>query len=163
MCGVRPAGGDELQKALAQDCRVSVDYTQPANERQLLNTGGERVWKGFPAGTLRARSTRTPWVPCEGSQVATATTRQHSGSHTPPHSRAGVTAGPWEDVCLSSQLRAGCALQINSSFYTYSFCLCTQPARQRPGGAFSRCCLWCGFYRWFLFNPERRGVSMASA
>lgn len=32
---VRPAGGDELQKALAQGCCVSVacDYTQLGNER----------------------------------------------------------------------------------------------------------------------------------
>lgn len=31
------------------------------------------------------------------------------------------------------------ALQINSSFYSYSFCQCMQPACQRPGGLARRC------------------------
>lgn len=56
-----------------------------------------------------------------------------------PRARAGVSAGPRVDVCLSGQVRAGCALQINSRFYTYSFRLCTQPACQWPGGLAGRC------------------------
>lgn len=81
---VRPAGADELQKALAQDSGVSVacDYTQPGNKRLLLSTGGGRAWKGFPAGPLCARSTRAPLVPYEGFQVATAAMRRVPQPHT---------------------------------------------------------------------------------
>lgn len=79
----------------------------------------------------------SPLVPCEGGSRLSQPPQGSTECPTAPHSQGGVTAGLQEDVCLSSQVQAGCALQINSSFYTYSFCLCTQPACQRPGGAFS--------------------------
>lgn len=97
------------------------------------------------------RAYKLLWCPVRGFRLPQTLLKEHEGSHSPAYP-SWCHWGPWEDVCMSSQVRAGCALQINSSFYTYSFCLCAQPARQRPGGAFSRRCLWCGFYRRFLFN-----------
>jgi len=70
--------------------------------------------------------------------MVTATVRQHGGSRSP-------ACPDWHHCrcvggCLS--VRPGLserALQIKSSFCTYSFCPCMQPAWQRPGGLAGRC------------------------